>query len=328
MGAVNTVVVSLFNGMSCGRLALLSCSNINVLRYYSSEVDKYAIQVADTNYPQDVPHKLGDVRLMCGTSLRSEILKEFPGASILLLGGSPCQSFSFAGKKMGASTKCAIEITTLEQYLELKRKGFEFDGQSYLFWEYVRIKKELQPDHFLLENVMMSKKWFDVISGSVGGNSYIINSSLLVAQTRKRIYWTSVENLPEIQDLGITVSDVLPDNTPPNTIGKFKPSVRLNVVREYESIAKSCKNIYSCMCTSGWQDNRVGIRKCPTLRASGTCTLILTKNKSIRQVTPEDCEILQGVPSGYTDGVSKTQRLKMLGNGWTVPIIAHILGNI
>ena len=122
-------VLSLFDGMSCGRLALNSLG-INVNTYYSSEIDKHAIKVANDNHPMDIPNRLGDVRGIDG-NLLSDI--------DLLIGGSPCTSFSFIGKGNGMSTEDNVEIHTLDHYLELKEQRFEFNGQSYLFWEFMRL---------------------------------------------------------------------------------------------------------------------------------------------------------------------------------------------
>lgn len=122
-----------------------------------------------------------------------------------------CQNFSFSGKKQGMITKEKIEVTTLEQYLELKEQGFEFEGQSYLFWEFVRLLKEIKPKWFLLENVRMAKKWRDVITNALEVEPIEINSALVSAQNRRRLYWTNipVKGLPK--DKGILLKDILED---------------------------------------------------------------------------------------------------------------------
>lgn len=145
-------VLSLFDGMSCGQIAL-NRAGIKYDNYFAAEIDKPAITVTKANYPNT--QHLGDV-----TTIKGENLPKID----LLIGGSPCTNFSFAGKCKGMSTKDEQEILTLEHYLELKAKGYEFEGQSYLFWEYVRLLTETNPKYFLLENVVMRKKWEAVIT--------------------------------------------------------------------------------------------------------------------------------------------------------------------
>ena len=208
-------VLSLFDGMSCGQIALRQLG-IKVDTYYASEVDKFAIAQTMLNFPDTI--QLGDVRNINARTL---------GRIDLLMGGSPCQSFSFAGKRAGMSTKQSEEIYTLERYLELKQAGFEFEGQSYLFWEYVRILQELResnPDvYFLLENVEMGKKWEKVLSEAIGLQGVHINSALVSAQIRKRIYWTNIRtartllgdcytDIPQPEDRGILLRDILEDD--------------------------------------------------------------------------------------------------------------------
>lgn len=170
-------VLSLFDGCSGGQQAL-DRLDIKVDNYYASEIDKYAIQVTMANYPNTI--QLGSVVDVDVTKLEK---------IDLLCGGSPCQSFSFAGKRKGMSTKDSIEILTLEHYLDLKSQNFEFEGQSYLFWEYMRILTDATPKYFLLENVMMGEKWEKVLSKAIGINALSINSALVSAQNRKRLYW-------------------------------------------------------------------------------------------------------------------------------------------
>lgn len=177
-------VLSLFDGMSCGQQAL-ERAGIEVENYYASEIDKHAITVTMANYPNTV--QLGSVIDVDATKL--------PKID-LLIGGSPCQSFSFAGKRKGMVTKCEQEILTLNQYLELKNQGFEFEGQSYLFWEYVRLFYDLKARNpnilFLLENVIMIDKWKRIISDVLDVAPIEINSSLVSAQNRRRLYWTNI----------------------------------------------------------------------------------------------------------------------------------------
>jgi DNA (cytosine-5)-methyltransferase 3A len=202
-------VLSLFDGMSCGQQAL-ERAGIKVDNYYASEIDKYAIQVTMANYPNT--KQLGSVTEINGYSL--------PKID-LLIGGSPCQSFSFAGKRNGMSTKCEIEILTLENYLQLRADGYEFEGESYLFWEYMRLLNEIKPKYFLLENVMMGEKWEKVLNKAIGVKPIMINSSLVSGQNRKRLYWTNIgmiksglfgdleSIIQQPKDKGILLKDIL-----------------------------------------------------------------------------------------------------------------------
>jgi DNA (cytosine-5)-methyltransferase 3A len=152
-------VLSLFDGLSCGQIAL-NRVGIKYDKYYSSEIDKHAIKVTQHNYPNTI--QLGDVTKIKGSDL--------PKID-LLFGGSPCQSFSSAGTRTG------------------------FDGKSGLFWEYVRVLDEVKPTYFLLENVVMKKEWEKIITDVLGVEPIKINSSLVSAQNRVRLYWTNIPNV-------------------------------------------------------------------------------------------------------------------------------------
>ena len=165
-------VLSLFDGMSCGQLAL-NGAGIHYNNYYASEIDKHAIKVTQTNFPNTI--QLGDV-----TKLSSDSLPKID----LLIGGSPCQSFSVAGDGSG------------------------FDGKSKLFFEFVRLKNELNPTYFLLENVKMKKEWQNVISEYLGVEPIEINSNLVSAQYRRRLYWTNIPNIKHPKDKKIKLSDI------------------------------------------------------------------------------------------------------------------------
>lgn len=385
-------VLSLFDGMSCGQQTLERVG-IKVDNYFASEIDKYAITVTMANYPNT--KQLGSVVNVDGYSL--------PKID-LLIGGSPCQSFSFAGKRKGMSTKDEQEILTLEHYLELKSQEYEFEGQSYLFWEYMRLLNEVKPKYFLLENVMMGEKWEKILSKAIGVNPIMINSSLVSAQNRQRLYWTNIGMKPsglfgdlesiiqQPKDLGILLKDILetevdekyflsdkaiqsiilnvnnlqksnvnpnksnPLQSPGNACGIYKGASYI-VHNTMPRSSKSGKGGSGPLkredgktyCLDTGQTNVIEIREIKQLNPSKESggvqpyqqngvydifgiTPALCANKSdliinttrIRRLTPIECERLQTVKDNYTNYVSDSQRYKMLGNGWTVDVIAHI----
>lgn len=343
-------VLSLFDGMSCGQQAL-DRLGIQVENYFASEIDKYAIQITQKNYPNTI--QIGSV-----IDVKADSLPKID----LLMGGSPCQNLSFAGTMKGLSTKENIEIYTLEHYLELKEKGFEFEGQSYLFWEYMRLLKETQPKYFLLENVVMSKKWKDIFSAAIGCQPIMINSSLVSAQTRKRLYWTNIPNISQPMDKGLYLRDILEESVDERYYLSDMVTERFKMVDSQSYVGSTAPdfrtigqrdlvygedNKMGCLVATDYkqpkqviqlnqstesqgrqpfQQNRVydldGIS--PALCANKSDLNINTKPK-IRKLTPIECERLQTVRDGYTEGVSDTQRYRMLGNGWTIDVIAHIL---
>jgi DNA (cytosine-5)-methyltransferase 3A len=223
------ICVSLFNGMGCSFQAIDRVPGLRCVQKISSEIDKYANIVNDANYPETI--QLGSVTdievikedgvaigLKGGNGV--EVMFE-KGVDILFVGGSPCQSFSFSGKRNGMSTKDNVEVLTLEHYLQLKSEKYEFDGQSYLFWEFIRLREEIKPKYYLLENVEMGEKWEKVLSKAVGVNGIHINSALVSAQSRKRIYWINFGMKPmglfgdmqsiveQPKDRGILLKDIL-----------------------------------------------------------------------------------------------------------------------
>ena len=381
-------VLSLFDGMSCGQQAL-ERAGFKVDNYFASEIDKYAIQITMANYPNT--KQLGSVVNVDGYSL--------PKIDILI-GGSPCQSFSFAGKRKGMSTKDEQEILTLDHYLDLKAEGFEFEGQSYLFWEYMRLLNETKPKYFLLENVMMGEKWEKVLSKAIGVKPIMINSSLVSAQNRQRLYWTNIGLEPaglfgdlesiiqQPKDKCILLKDILESNVESKYFLSEKAlkfvtdEVRMkkkytqeanNSDKSLPHLANNQTNwcgdfvvVHNMMprsstsgkggtghlsrvdgktyCLDTGTTNAIevigfdyrtdeGIRyrengKSPTLTCKGSNMnggVMASINKIIRRLTPVECERLQTVKDNYTNHVSDSQRYKMLGNGWTVDVIAHIL---
>lgn len=210
-------VLSLFDGMSCGQIALMDLG-IPIEAYYASEIDKFAIQQTQLNFPETV--QIGDVR-----NVDVDRLCDEAGEFDLLLAGFPCTDLSLAGKRRGMSTTTKEKVTSLSQYLDLKDAGFEFAGQSYLFWEFVRIFQRLRERNpkllFLLENVEVGKEWDAVISDTLGIQGVHINSALVSAQNRKRIYWSNIRvreeglfgykytDIPQPADRGILLRDIL-----------------------------------------------------------------------------------------------------------------------
>lgn len=306
-------VLSLFDGMSCGQIAL---TELGVFpdNYYASEVDKHAIKQTQLNFPDT--KQLGSVTELDGFSL--------PHID-LLMGGSPCQSFSFAGKRVGMVTTDNVEITDLEQYMDLKRNGFKFEGQSYLFWEYVRILTEIRlvnPDvKFLLENVKMAKNWEKVITGVLGVEPILINSSLVSAQNRKRLYWTNIEGVTVPEDRGILLGDVLENEVPEKY---YLSEMAVSGIQAHAAAQKEKGNGFGAqfpihkantLCARDYKDGRNNLIS-PDL------------SDRLRRLTPTECARLQTVPEWYRWECSDTQQYKMCGNGWTVEVIKHILTNL
>ena len=302
-------VLSLFDGIGCGIQALKD-ANVKFDKYYSSEVDKGAIKVALFNHPEIIP--VGDVRNLIGTNFKK---------IDLLIAGSPCQNFSFCGTRKGMTTKEGVEVTTLQQYLQLKADGFEFEGESYLFWEFVRLLDEIKPKYFLLENVRMHKRWSKLITDILGIEPLKINSSRVVPQNRFRNYWTNIttdlpeDRSPELSNFirqaktGVGFRGVKDPNKPIKN-GKVGYTVKLQVRKD---------NIANAVLTS--------LGNAKTGNGTGH---YMTVDNIIKTLTVNDCEVLQGLPKGYTDvpGVSTTKKIHAIGNGWTVPVITHIFSKI
>jgi len=375
-------VLSLFDGMSCGQLAL-ERANVSVDNYYACEIDKYAIQIAQKNFPNTI--QLGDVTDIDYDDLFYEEKID------LLMGGSPCQGFSFAGEQL----------------------AFD-DPRSKLFFEFIRARDFLQPKYILLENVRMKKQFEDVITEHMGFPPQLLNSSVVSAQNRWRNYWFGMlingkyEQIiiPPMEDKGLVLKDILQtdhDEPPvpinernarhhknPNqkalcaTASMYKGAGnngmtlvdRLIPVGQAEEYAhynyRATKEVYHMdgkaptlltmqggnrepkVATYSPKGGRIvnrrldanGVRKDyqmdlplePQVEVRSddktNCLTTVQKDNIVvegmtwRKLTPIECERLQTLPDNYTEGVSKTQRYKMIGNGWTVDVIAHILKGI
>jgi len=293
-------VLSLFDGMSCGQIAL-GRAGIKVDKYFASEIDQRAISVTMDNYPNTI--QLGSV-----IDVNAERLSNIK----LLIGGSPCQSFSLAGTKKGMVTTENIEVLTLEHYLQLKNDGYSFSGQSYLFWEYVRLLKETNPTYFLLENVMMSPKWKQIITNTLGVEPRVINSSIFSIQSRNRLYWTNIPFDINIDDKGQFFKD--------NYSKEYDDSLVLKG-RGLNKIERPRSRVYS-----------IDSEKLPTLlkeqESKATDSIVIKHGEVYRYPTRDEAEIMQTVPVGYTKVAKYNDAMGMLGNGWTVDVITHILSSI
>jgi DNA (cytosine-5)-methyltransferase 3A len=294
-------VLSLFDGISCGQIAL-NKANIPYNNYFASEIDKNAIKVTQHHYPNTI--QLGDVTKI-----------EFIASKIdLLIGGSPCQGFSFAGKQL----------------------NFD-DPRSKLFFEFVRLVNECKPKYFLLENVVMKKEYEDIITEYLGVAPIKINSSLVSAQNRVRLYWTNIPGVGIPEDRGITLNDVLEidSNDNPAAIRGRRLNKATIIGRRLNEAGK--RSDYN---------KDIPITQCLEVRATNTnksnCLTTVDKDNvltplpigrhpnafkdklSFRYYSLLEYERLQTLPEGYTNLVSVSQAKKMIGNAWTVDVIAHI----
>jgi len=402
------VVLSLFDGMSCGQIAL-NRLGIPIKKYYASEIDPYPIKVTQANYPDTV--QLGDVR-----DISLESLPEKPD---IILAGSPCTGFSFAGKRL----------------------AFD-DPQSVLFFEFVRLLKEIKPKWFLLENVKMKKEYLNVITEHVGVEPILLNSALVSAQNRWRYYWTNIPGINEPKDRGIVLRDILETNPDNFTLMSSKfvtrqkdrkcligneqekaktfsameyikngrqgdyiacdkdgNTKRLNKPKQVGVAAEInghdiLKRVYSpdgksptlnscsggnrepkvaiyqkprgtnkggirakdgktpSLTSSSWQENNLLVKagairgrysgdgttyqkleikddgKSNTLTTVEKDNVLVDSEMRWRKLTPIEAERLQTVDDNYTAHVSNSRRYHMLGNGWTIEIICHILKNM
>jgi DNA (cytosine-5)-methyltransferase 3A len=339
-------VLSLFDGISCGQVAL-ERAGIPVEVYYASEIDKYAIQITQKNYPNTI--QLGDV-----TKIDFE---QFIGKIDLIMGGSPCQDLSIAGKRAG---------------LQGERSG--------LFYKFVEAIETIKPKYFLLENnVGMPQDAYEEISRLMGCYPIEINSALVSAQTRKRFYWTNIGPqdynlfgfptvaMPQPKNKGILLKDVLengmannaePIKIPENTVKGYAEigpgeCMDLTHLNSKTRRGRATKDKCNCLQTQSEFYQYLEPKRLGHIgnKAHQSTNVYSVHNKSvslcangggmgaktglykidlpdgeylIRKLTPIECERLQTLPDNYTEGVSNTQRYKAIGNGWTVDVIAHI----
>jgi DNA (cytosine-5)-methyltransferase 3A len=318
-------ILSLFDGISCARVAL-ERAGIPVDVYIASEIDKYAIEISKKNYPDQI--HFGSVTDVSGLI---DTKKPFYATNIdLLIGGSPYQDLSIAKKN---------------------RKGLEGD-RSGLFWEYVRILKEVKPKYFILENVnSMPKEAKALITETLGVEPIMINASLVSAQNRKRLFWTNIPNVILPEDRGILLKDILEKDVEDKFISSAE-SIKNNwrITKALKTPEEKSKALTATMWKGAGNDGMTTIRigsigkggqgdriyskegKSVALSANGggrgAKTGLYEVKGDIRKLTPVECERLQSLPDNYTGGVSNSQRYKCLGNAFNVDVVAHILSFI
>ena len=283
-------ILSLFDWMACWYEALVRAW-IPIDKYYASEVDKYAIQIATKNHPDII--EIWDV---------CEVKWEDYQDIDLLIWGSPCQWFSKAGKLW----------------------NFE-DSRSKLFYEYVRLLREIKPKYFLLENVAMKKEWQDIISRELWVEPIEINSSLVSAQYRRRLYRTNIPSVSQPKDRWIKLRDIT-DKAVSDLITYVDWELRIRqATKQWYIVAEEWDWVDLSYPKSKTRRGRVSKDKSNTITTQWE---LYVCEKILRKLTPIECERLQTLPDNYTQWVSDTQRYKMLGNGWTVDVISHIFSFI
>ena len=310
------IVLSMFDGISCGQLALNKLG-VNIEKYYSYEIDKNAIKITNKNYPDTV--QMGDVE-----NITIDTIKNMEKID-LLLAGSPCQGFSRAGLGL----------------------NFE-DSRSKLFFKFVEVLNWIKEYNnkdvkFLLENVKMKKEWQDTITKYTGVEPIEINSKLVSAQNRPRLYWTNIEGVAIPKDKNIKLIDILEDVKLENytvkdsiklcnslsenskkLVNVIDGEVRINqAVKKGYIVASDGDGINLSFPSSKTRRGRVVKEKSSCLDTQ--CEASVYINNSIRRLNINELEKLQTLPVGYTKGISEVNRIKAIGNGWTVDVIVHIL---
>lgn len=309
-------VLSLFDGISCGMIAL-ERANIKVDNYYSSEIEKSAIDISKKNYPNII--RMGDI-----TKINKETLSNLPKID-LILAGSPCQGFSRNGNML----------------------NFEHE-QSKLFFDFIKILNWIRDNNnmdvkFLLENVEMKKEWKDIITSYVKVAPLDINSKLVSAQNRPRTYWTNIPNASIPEDKNINLYDILEldhqydlidyqgikidssfNKKEINLINIVNKEVRISqATKQGYIIAEDGDGINLSFPTSKTRRGRVVKKKSNTLDKQ--CNICVYYNGILRKLSLVELERLQTLPDGYTEGVSDNKRKNAIGNGWTVDAITYLL---
>lgn len=289
-------VLSFFDGKSGGQIAL-ERARIKVDNYFACEISSPSIKVTQDNYPNTI--QLGDVTKV--------FAKDLPKID-LFIGGSPCQGFSFAGKQL----------------------NFE-DERSKLFFEYVRMLNEIRktnPDVlFFLENVRMKKDSQDVITEYLGVEPIEVNSNLVSAQNRKRLYWTNIEGFTQPEDRGISIEDIIDLNYIP----KRWENHAIENMKKIDTDFVDKNNLFFVKGDIISRKNPkrqygMSLDKCFTLRCAQKHGVYIDGN--VRFLNRREYERLQTLPDGYTDCVSENQAMSMLANGWTIDVIVEFFKHI
>jgi len=300
------VILSLFDGISCGRIAL-EISGIRVTKYYSSEIDEKAIIMSKSMY-NDI-HRLGDVKKWKEWNIDWSSID-------LIIGGSPCQSFSRSGDGSG------------------------FDGKSGLFYDYIDICNYIADRNpkikFLLENVVMKKQWENVITEELGVKPILIDSSLVSAQKRQRLYWTNIKEIEQPKDQNIYVESILDFEPSFVDIGELMwkigdQYVVRNATKQGFDVVNNFDVINLDFPKSKTRRGRVGRRKANTLNTG--CNQGVFICGFVKKITPIEACRLQTIPEKKIDqilksGVSNRDIYRAIGNGWTVKVISHILDKL
>jgi site-specific DNA-cytosine methylase len=298
------IVLSLFDGIGAGREAFKRAGIY--VKYYASEINLVAMRVALHNHPDII--QVGSVCDLNPWDFRNVDV---------VIGGSPCQSISRAGRILGITTKSGIEIRTLEQYEQLKAQGVEMN-ESALFWEFIRMYKGIQQYNpnvkYFLENVT-NTYWENFISAVLGRRPKMINSSLVTGQNRERNYWTDIP-VSEIKDYGLTLAHYIP--------GAVTGAGVRGVPQKGWTPEWGCKKHKGKLTFR--KDNKANCVTC----SYTTTGKYLDINGEVKQITPEQAELLQSFKKGYTkmEGISDSQRFKMIGNSWTVDVIVKFFENL
>lgn len=288
----NINVLSLFDGISCGQVAL-ERAGIKVDKYYASEIDKSCIKITQKNFPNTI--QLGDISKITEEQLNSIMPID------IIMGGSPCQDLSIYKFDRG-------EVTGLN------------GEKSGLFYHYARILKYVKPKHFLLENVPMEVKWENMITQILGVSPIMINSNLVCAADRKRLYWTNIPNVKLPEDKKLMIRDII------------LPAKEVDEKYWYNKDFTYNGDDEKVQCTLHMKGHRHMKEvynqnyKSSTLTTcnGGNIQKKVYQNGRCRKFTPLEYERLQTLPDNYTEGICDTARYSTIGNGWTVDIIAHI----